>query len=100
MKHIEFYKACMETGYLPLSLPLTGGLCDCAEENLINADLLDDLSPTEENRIELRKEGCPTGYWGYNVYNWHLNPSIELTHKFTPLRQTVVLFMAAMSGEL
>ena len=96
-KHLEFYKACMETGVLPKEI-YGGGLCNCANEELIDTDLLDDLHPTDEDFDKLMDEHKNRCYWGSDLNSVeYLN---TLSHSFTPLRQTIVLFMAAMNNEL
>lgn len=92
-KHLEFYKHCMECGTLPLnslnSINYYGGLCGCADMGMIDPalfDLFNQFSGT---------------YWAYgqdtevSEYDQYMNHLA-----FNPLRQTIVLFMAAINNEL
>ena len=92
-QHIKFYKQCMETGILPED---QWGLCNCAYEDLINPDLLDNLSPTIEDCQQLINENLSTTYWGSGL---SVGDNKRYS-RFTPLRQTIVLFMAALNKEL
>lgn len=103
-KHLDFYKSCLETGVLPISsIVLEGikgrcsGLCGCASENFIDKSLLNLLTPTQEDKDKLRMAHSSVGWWGFegNTYVWSIKE-----HEFTTLRQTIVLFMAAMNNEL
>lgn len=86
MKYIEFYEQCMATGKMPDS-----GLCFALPPEL-NGEILDMVKPTIEDREVLRNEGSPVNYWGNESYANRLS-------SFTPLRQTLVLLMAAIAGE-
>lgn len=91
-KHLAFYNKCLETNQLPKS----DGLCSCARAGLISKKLLDLLRPNDEDSLLLRDTGMAYGYWGSGL-------SINDDNKykqFTTLRQTLVLFMAAMNNEL
>lgn len=88
-KHLQFYMDCMKNGSIP-----DFGLC-----NSLKSGLLDLFIPTKENESMLRREGVSVLFWGAgmpsdNRYDY------ERWYSFTPLRQTIVLFMAAISGEL
>jgi hypothetical protein len=86
MEYFDFYKE-----YYGKNLPDLG-LCCCfsADENLTM------LSPTREDFSQLSIEGKAIGFWGSGVSTWDTNKY----YSFTPLRQTIVLFMAAMNNEL
>lgn len=99
-KHLQFYMDCMKNKGMPRA-----GLCACAESGIISVFILHRFIPNHEE-ITLLYEGqyliaCnKDGYWGAgtkanNSYNIH-----EREHGFTSLRQTIVLFMAAINGEL
>lgn len=90
-KHLDFYFKCMESGELPYA-----GLCYCAARRLISKKLLDIIEPSFEDDFNLRNEGLSFGYWSSGLL---LNDSNKF-FQFTPLRQTIVLFMAAMNNEL
>lgn len=79
----------MESGKLPNS-----GLCLC----LPKKSKIDLFYPTIQDMLKLRKEDCSTVFWAHGV------PGITKTdsraYTFTPIRQTIVLFLAAMNNEL
>lgn len=59
---------------------------------------LEQFSPTNKEKRELGQEGLSRSYWGSGLSDMEdLN---ILREAFTPLRQTIVLFMAAMNSEL
>ena len=98
-RHLGFYNTFMRDGKLPCN-----GLCGCADAAYVDNVLLLLLSPTDEDMEDLRLEGKYTGYWGSDYY---INPGLITTSEyaglatdFTPLRQNVVLFMAAINNEL
>lgn len=78
---LDFYYEYLETGHLP-----TPGLCFTA---IANYDELEDFEPKKEDEDE------PL-FWDY----WGLDEGYVSFHDFTPLRQNIVLFIAAMRGEL
>lgn len=91
-KHIEFYKKCMKTGMLP-----EPGLCLCKRH--INTEMLDELFEPDQKELEaLASEGLCTTYWASEA------PDIDISDNcfkgFPSLRQTIVLFMAAINDEL
>lgn len=90
-KHLDFYMACTKDGILP-----EWGLCTCARRGLISERLLNIMTPSEADMRQLQKERKGTGFWGSGLGQDNFNR----INKFTPLRQTIVLFMAAMAGEL
>lgn len=98
-KHLNFYKRCMATGMLPIDSlgdsiyefghhgDNNGGLCGCADAGLIDRNVLLMFEPDT---------GEP--YWGLGDYEYSSLKETRL--RFTPLRQTIVLFMAAINNEL
>ena len=88
-KHLAFYNACMKTRSIPRD-----GLCCC--DAYISLKLLDLFEPTISDCNQLSEQGLSVGYWasGLNSYAW------GKYREFTPLRQTIVLFMAAINNEL
>jgi hypothetical protein len=88
-KHIDFYNKCMVDGRMPAyyDTPSQGGLCSMSEKGIIDKRLLnlfdDNFSPFQ--------------YWGDGREDTLLADGAYL---FTSLRQTIVLFMAAMNNEL
>jgi hypothetical protein len=87
-KYLDFYKSCMESGRMP-----EDGLCICFRAN----ESLKMFEPTVEDRLAYPINrlflGDDMGYWG----SGDSDPKL---FEFTPLRQTIVLFLAACSGEL
>ena len=75
------------------------GLCGCAEIELIAQDLLTYFTPFLEDEEELVREGYGCLYWasGISINHGSLH---QRMYNFTPLRQTIVLFMAAVNNEL
>lgn len=87
-KHLNFYRNTIKEGYMPYS-----GLCVVANRKNISGKLLEKFEPTNEDRIQLFEEGKNRTYWGSDS-------TLCRRGVFTPLRQNIVLFMAAMNGEL
>lgn len=96
-EYLNCYYQWMETG----ELPRQNGLCyefikfriGLSEKD----ELLELFTPTEDDRITYR--GNPfynDVYWGYGLEE---TVSFEADRIFSPLRQTIVLFMAEMAGE-
>lgn len=98
-KHLDFYFDCMNSGILP-----TTGLCHCAEKSqYIDAELFELFKPTEGDYEALCKEGvvlrdCGEGYWAAGAKMDDIRSN--RAYGFTPLRQTIILFMAAINNEL
>ena len=92
-KHLNFYKTNLQSGVIPW-----GGLCGSTDEGLLDECTLYLLSPTDNDIGDLAHEGLSTLYWGSGL------PAIlsdrEKSLPFTELRQTIVLFMAAINNEL
>jgi hypothetical protein len=95
-KHLDYYKRCMLTGYLEgvhPQLPF-GGLCRAAASQVIDSKIFRELIvPSYKEREKLSKEGKSSSYWA----SGHVSAR---PCEFTPLRQTIVLLMAAIKGEL
>jgi len=85
--YLNLYKAWMRAG----KLPANSGLCQSFHNVGLGYydPLLYMFEPTEEECI--RYGLCP--WWGGDGYN----PQVG---EFTPMRQTIVLFLAAMNDEL
>jgi hypothetical protein len=95
-KHLDFYKACMRAGCLPES-----GLCSCADDDdsgYISSKLLDLFYPTPDDMLRLVNDGMPSMYWACGVQLDKIDNNFDRI--FTPLRQNIVLFMAAINNEL
>ena len=89
-KHLDFYYNCLLHGKMQ-----TDGLCVASDEGLIDLEIFNLISPTDAEEDYLYEEGYSKLYWGAGLPGklWGQN-------QFTPLRQTIVLFMAAMNNEL
>lgn len=83
--YLDFYKKCMETGRIP-----DNGLCNCFESQLFEY-----VKPL----LNERQFGYPHNYWAFGEDTTNL-VSLEVAQRFTPLRQTIVLFMACLNNEL
>jgi len=81
-KHLKFYSGCFYSKKMP-----GVGLCSCAIMEYIDEDLLNLFYPDDSISTAF-------SFWA----SGHENK--DCLYRFTPLRQTIVLFMAAMSGEL
>lgn len=95
---LDFYNKAMKSGFMPMTCD-TGGLCFTAPLSNKRNNLVDIFEPIEK--------GKQYGFWGYNgeeLYceNWpdHGISERQLRYGFTPLRQTIVLFCAAINNEL
>ena len=89
MKYLEYYHEAMKTG----KLPGKNGLC-------MDLDLPRTITPTTEDRHQLSNEGFCSAYWGAGLPAELFMQGDRLETEFTPLRQTIVLFLAAMNDEL
>ena len=91
-KYLPLYEKWMDDGILPqVSNYYTGGLCGAG----LAYDTLFDLMKPQN-----REAGSATiHYWGHDggvtELSYNVNP-----YAFTPLRQTILLFLAAMNDEL
>jgi hypothetical protein len=95
-KHLEFYMRSMEIGEVPNDRHWHTGLCGAADRYYISKSILNMFCPTSSDIIELHRECLSTGWWGSGLSD--LDPNKRFA--FTPLRQTIVLFMAAINNEL
>jgi hypothetical protein len=81
-KYLDLYKQCIETGEMP-----DAGLCVCV------------------GRRALKKIGAPVDvcwYWGYSdtfMESMFADATIR-ARAFTPIRQNIVLLLAAINNEL
>jgi len=85
--YLDFYYKCMKTGRLP-----NDGLCNYFGF-FIGDNMTFDLMRPHVSELENTGE---MGYWGMDGFKEEERNGYD----FTPLRQNVVLFMAAMNGEL
>lgn len=87
-KYLPLYYKWMDAKRMP-----EAGMCNCMD----NKDQMFILfKPTSKERDRLDKSGfCPV-FWASGLL---ANSDGEFT-SFTPLRQTIVLFLAAMNNEL
>lgn len=93
-KYLALYKEWLETGMIGKAGSSYNGMC-CLFPN----DALFDLFlPTSEERRQLYLEGVSETWWGAGDAN--LEYGNELWGTFTSLRQTILLFMAALNEEL
>lgn len=91
-KHLKFYEECMKAGVLPHC-----GLCHCAAIGLIDHETLERFEPTYED-VKEAGNNMDSVYWASDMdYDKH---DFLRMRSFTELRQTIVLFMAAIKGEL
>jgi len=90
MKYLPLYYEWLEKGEIPLkeTSHLYGGLCSIFHTGKRRNKFLSLLAPDYDH----------DSYWGIEFHEWHTIKNAETD--FTPLRQTIVLFMAAMNGEL
>lgn len=88
-KHLEFYLQHINSGKLP-----SDGLCSS-----IQSDLLKLFEPTIDEENDLLAEGTSALYWGFGLPLLGTS-TIEKLYSFTPLRQTIILFCAAINNEL
>lgn len=89
MKLIELYKKWMKSGELPDS-----GLCNSIQIKYEKLFLL--FIPSRNECLALSKEGFDITYWASGLPADHKDEQIA----FTPLRQTIVLLICAMAGEI
>lgn len=91
--HLDFYNHCMRTGEMPFE-----GLCICARRGIIDAELFELFKPIGGAMQELEDHKKCTVMWASDVDE--CDTSKECFSGFGPLRQTIVLFMAAINDEL
>lgn len=91
-KYLKLYKEWMEAGKMP-----EPGLCakfsDVFGWTLKKYPHFDLIKPDDREKIRLDINGLAPSYWGSDS-------SQELKYIFTPLRQNLVLLMAALNNEL
>lgn len=80
-KHLRFYIDCMADGLMPHV-----GLCRCAMQGKISNSVLEEYFMPEN--------------FSDSITFWASGEQGDFVHHFTPLRQTIVLFMAAINNEL
>lgn len=85
--YLDSYYKWMETEEMP-----DDGLCNC----FISNESLELFKPNQEQVNRLRDEELSELYWGSGLHYNHP----DRYSRFTELRQTIVLFMAAMNNEL
>lgn len=90
-KHLQFYMDCMKRGSMPCA-----GLCGCADDKDISEKMFLLMEPTVEDYIRLNNRNMNTVWWASGIRN----RGKDRISTFTPLRQTIVLFMAALNNEL
>ncbi len=86
MRYLDFYNKYMKTGKLP-----SWGLCNCFIHDI---EIFTPGGTIDQDN---------SWYWGYDGEDRiGINASSYITYRiaFTPLRQNIVLFLAAMNGEL
>lgn len=76
------------------------GLCGnfdglCCEDG---AQIIGLFTPTKHDFEQLKAEGCNIAFWGSGLSGDSTNT--EVASLFTPLRQTICLFAAAINDEL
>jgi hypothetical protein len=86
---LDLYDECMASGQMMKFY----GLCNAIGWSSAIFDL---FTPTNQDELELSREGLSTAYWASGVMKH--DPCKKRT--FTPLRQTIVLFCAAINDEL
>ncbi len=82
-KYLPLYYEWMENFYLPRP-----GLCKSVGEEVTNL-----FGPSGEYIND-------KWFWGFNGDEWEDETAMQRCYLFTTLRQTIVLFLAAMNDEL
>lgn len=82
MKYLPLYYEWMKSGFTS-----DEGLCNSLPDDKYTSQLLSLFRPYGISYI----------YWGYGEENAN---TYDVINKFTPLRQTIILFMAAINNEL
>lgn len=85
---LDFYNECVQAGKMP-----TNGLC-AAFRHDYTVDLFE---PTAADR---NYYNIVSDYWGLDIAGRYITLDEKHSNLFTPLRQTIVLFCAAMNNEL
>lgn len=94
-KYLPLYKTWVKAGELP-----EDGLCNCFGLCLSEDEY--ELDPEHELFPLMYPEETsnpPSGYWGCGPEEQMIDGN-NWNKEFTPLRQNIVLLMAAMNGEL
>ncbi|HEY6436674.1 MAG TPA: hypothetical protein VIY47_08790 [Ignavibacteriaceae bacterium] len=94
MKYLPLYYKWMEKGEIPYreNEKTCGGLCSIFE----GKRLFELITPNGGNN-----PNDTSWYWGYSEDYTSYSPDLGYKDTaFTPLRQTIVLFLAAMNNEL
>lgn len=86
--YLECYQKWMKSRKLPKS-----GLCDSLPLHLYENDAFYTIKPTSDDKCSLHIEDKSVMYWGSDSGYWK-------PRKFTTLRQTLLLFAAALNDEL
>ena len=93
MRYLPLYYEWMKKGLLP-----SHGLCHSLDEFRHPTKFFWLLTPDEEFSDDTAM------YWGFigekYTEKYYKSDDVDKLFKFTPLRQNIVLFMAAMNGEL
>lgn len=92
MKLIDLHKEWCEAGGLP-----GDGLCNSVLKE--DKDLLRMFEPSDADVNELWNQGMTAVYWGYGA-PIEYGDYRQRWRAYTPLRQTIVLLICAMKGEL
>jgi hypothetical protein len=94
-KHLAYYEKCMESGTLQsFQGGIPNGLCN---DYFIDQEILRLFLPTLQDYEKLEEQGLCGEYWASGL---PVDTDLTIHSAFTPLRQTIVLFMAAINGEL
>lgn len=91
--YLKMYKEWLKEDHLP-GLGLCGSLGSPFEDALIKL-----FEPTDRDFSEIIRYGGDTTFWGFGSSTKEFT-TFEILYTFTPLRQTIVLFLAAINGEL
>lgn len=91
-KHLNFYLRYINGDWMSPS-----GLCTARKYGWFSKELFKRISPEEDISDSANMYDI---YWGYGKSTTLGVSYYEIAHEFTPLRQNLVLFMAAMAGEL
>lgn len=93
-KYLDFYMECMNNRKVMKYEGCLGGLCNTS----IKGKLLNMFIPTEADKLELGT--LSKSYWGSGLSYSAYFTGNRWEQEFTPLRQTIVLFLACMNNEL
>jgi hypothetical protein len=91
MKLIDLYHEWMETGKIkehPKSMG-AGGLCNAVPPKYLKT--LELLEPDDDDY---------TTFWGNENYAYGADVASDIEYQFTPRRQTIVLLICAIHGEI